>query len=263
MWEYEVGVRGSWQNQRNAGFASENLTALNGFAGAIRRFGERVQLRGGVSSGLRFPNLSERFFTGTTGAGQIVGNPDLDPERSWNVEASAGWAGKRALLHAALFRNEIDDYIERVEIDEDVLTFRNLTSGTLQGVELQTIVLPAEGWDLTFGGHVVRGRDDDGRPLADVPPHQAYAGFRHRRGAWSVEMRWTHRAEKTDPGSAEKPIPAADDLAASVAYRFSEAWSLALTGANLLDEEYFLAADRKAPLVPERSVGIHLSRSIR
>jgi iron complex outermembrane receptor protein len=263
VWEYEVGGRASWQNQKNSGFESEDLAALNGFAGAIRRFGDRLQLRGGVSSGLRFPNLSERFFTGTTGAGQIIGNPELDPERSWNVEASARWAGRRTLVHAALFRNEIDDYIERVEIDEDVRTYRNLTSGTLQGLELQTIVLPADGWDVTLGGHVVRGRDDDGRPLPDVPPYEAYAGLRHRRGAWSAETRWTQRAAKTDPGSSEKPIPAASDLTATVSYRFAGNWSLALTGANLLDDEFFLAADSKAPLAPERSVGIHVGRSVR
>jgi iron complex outermembrane receptor protein len=258
--DFEVGGRLSWQNQKNAGLADEDTAAVNGFVGASHRFGDRVELRGGVSSGLRFPSLSERFYTGTTGAGQIVGNADLDPERSLNTQVSVRWLGRKTLVNAAVFRNEIDDYIERVEIAEDLLTFRNLTSGTLQGVELQTIVLPTERWSLTFGGHVVRGRDDDDRPLADVPPYQTYVELRHRRGAWSFETRLTHRAAKTDPGSAEKRLPAADELGATVSYRLAETWSLAVTGSNLLDEEYFLATDRKAPPAPERSVGIRIAR---
>jgi iron complex outermembrane receptor protein len=261
--DYEVGGRLSWQNQENAGFADEDTTAVNGFVGAARRFGDRVELRGSVSSGLRFPSLSERFFTGTTGAGQIVGNADLDSERSLNTQVSARWLGQKALVNAAVFRNEIDDYIERVEIAEDLLTFRNLTSGTLEGVELQAIVLPTERWNVTFGGHLVRGRDDDDRPLADVPPYQASVELRHRRGEWSFETRLTHRAAKTDPGSAEKRLPSADELGAAVGYRFAETWSLTVTGSNLLDEEYFVAADRKAALAPERSVGIRIVRTSR
>jgi iron complex outermembrane receptor protein len=261
--DLEVGGRGSWQRQRNSGFASETQTAMNGFAGVSRQVGERLRLRGSVSSGLRFPSLSERFFTGTTGAGGIVGNPDLDSERSLNVEASARWLAGKTLVDAAVYRTEVDDYIERVETvaDPDVLTFRNLTSGTLQGVELQLLFLPSQPWKIELGGHLVRGRDDEDRPLADVPPHRVHAGLRYRRGAWSFGTRWTHRGAKTDPGSAELRRSAADELRASVACRLGGGWSLTLSGDNLLDEEYIPAADRKAVFAPERSFGIRLSRT--
>jgi iron complex outermembrane receptor protein len=258
--EYEVGGRLSWQNQANAGFPDEDLSAVNGFVGVMRRFGSRVRLRGSVSSGLRYPNLSERFFTGTTGAGSVAGNPDLDPERSLNAEISLRWLGSAALVDASVFRNEIDDYIERIEIAEDVRTFVNRTSGTLQGLELQIVVLAGERWNVTTGGHLLRGRDDDERALVDVPPHQVYAGLRHHRGAWSFETRLTHRTAKTDPGSGELRREAADELSATADYRFGETWSLALTGSNLLDEEYFPAADDKAPFAPERSVGLRVVR---
>lgn len=257
---YELGGRLSWQNQGNGGADDEDLTALSGFVGILRHLGERVELRGSLNSGLRFPSLSERFFSGTTGAGQIVGNPDLEAERSLNAELSARWLGRSALIHAAVFRNEIDDYIERVELAGDTLTFRNLTSGTLQGLELQAMLLPAERWRVGVGGQVVRGRDDGGAPLADVPPHRSWLELGHRRGRWSFTGRLSFRAAKTDPGSQEKRIPQADELAATIDRRLSETWSLAVTGSNLLDEEYFPAADRKAPLAAERSVGVRLVR---
>jgi iron complex outermembrane receptor protein len=259
--DYEIGGRASWQQQKNSGNPSEDESALNGFAGVTRRVGERTELRGSISSGLRFPNLSERFFSGTTGAGEIIGNPDLDPERSLNGEVSARWLGRRSLVNVAVFHNEIDDYVERVDIGGDVLTFVNLTSGTLQGAELQAVIMPSEPWRVTLGGHVVRGRDDDGLPLADVPPHQLQAGLRHRRGSWTLETRLAHRRGKSDPGSGEKRIPSAELWSAAVGRTLSRSWSLSVTASNLLDQEYFRSADRKAPLAPERSFGIRLVRS--
>jgi len=258
--EYEIGARLSGQEQENTGFPDEDLTAMNGFVGATRRFGERVRLRGSLSSGLRYPSLSERFFTGTTGAGTIIGNPDLDAERSLSGEISLRWLGRHTLVHTAVYRNEVDDYIERVPLATDIRTFVNLVSGTLQGAELQIVVLPRESWNVTLGGHVTRGRADDGAPLADVPPHQLYAGARYRRGAWTLSARLAHRLPKTDPARGELSRDAADELRASVEYGFGGLWSLAVSGSNLFDEEYFFAADEKAPLAAERSFGLHLVR---
>jgi len=259
--DYEIGGRVSRQEQKNSGSSGEDESALNGFVGMTRRIGERVELRGSISSGLRFPNLSERFFSGTTGAGEIIGNPDLDSERSLNGEISARWLGRRSLVNVAVFQNEIDDYVERVDIGGDVLTFVNLTSGTIQGAELQAVIMPSEPWRVMLGGHVVRGRDDAGLSLADVPPHQLQAGLRHRRGVWTFETRLAHRGGKTDPGSAEKRIPSADLWSASISRNLSPFWRLAVTTSNLLDEEYLRSADRKATLAPQRSFGIRLVRS--
>ena len=77
--DYEIGGRGSWQQQANTGFADESRSAINGFGGVMRRIGERVQLRASVSSGLRFPSLSERFFTGTCRSR----NAWLKPSKLW------------------------------------------------------------------------------------------------------------------------------------------------------------------------------------
>jgi iron complex outermembrane receptor protein len=265
--EYEGGLRLSRQHQKNANSPGETLSALNAFAGAVRRIGRRVELRGSVSSGLRFPSLSERFFTGTTGAGGVIGNPNLEEERSLNAEGSARWVGRRVLVQASLFHNEIEDYIERVDLnpdlDPDLKTFINLVSGTLQGAEMETMLQPAPGWNLTVGGHVVRGRGDSGLPLADVPPWRYHVGLHHRREAWLFDLRVTHRGPKTDPGPGEVRRDSANELSAAVGRGLSRRWDLVLTGTNLLDEEYFAAADRRAPLVAQRSVGLRAVRRMR
>ena len=253
---FEVGGRLSALYQRNADLSGERQTGVSGFAGITRRLGEQIELRGALSTGLRFPNLSELFFSGTTGAGGIVGNPDLDPERSTGVEVSLNWTGRRLFFGATVFQTEIADYIERVVIIDDLLTFRNLTSGRLRGFELQGLYLPGQDWRVTYGGQLMRGRDDDNQPLADVPPDEIYLGFLHSRGSWSFGSRLAYRAAKTDPGPAELERPSALLLRFTVDHRLSDDWTISLTADNLLDKTYYPSADRKAPLAPGRSAGI-------
>jgi iron complex outermembrane receptor protein len=232
---------------------------VSGFAGVIHRLGERLELRGALSSGLRFPNLSERFYSGTTGAGGIVGNPDLDQERSMSLEVSANWTGQRAFFRGSLFQTEIEDYIERIVLVGDLLTYRNLTEGRLRGIELQGLFLPADSWRLNYGGQWIRGRSDDDQPLADVPPNELYVGLSHLRGAWSFGSRVSYRAEKDDPGPAELARPSAVIWGITVDHRISELWSVGLTADNLLDEVWYPTADRRATVAPGRSVGVMFS----
>ncbi|NIM63411.1 MAG: TonB-dependent receptor, partial [Acidobacteria bacterium] len=101
---------------------------------------------------------SERFFTGTTGRGFVTGNPVLDPERSLNVDAGVRWYGDKIFLAGYIFRNEIDDYIERIDVSDGELTFVNLTSGTIEGVELEGFCQLSTDLGLSFGGHWMQGR---------------------------------------------------------------------------------------------------------
>lgn len=258
---WQAGGRYSMARQRNAGAPARDLSAWNGFAEVIWSAGEPLELRGALDSGLRFPSLSELFYTGTTGRGGVVGNPDLQSERSLNAEVSLRWLGRRLFASGLVFRNRIDDYIERIEIEEDLLTWVNLVSGTIRGAELQAVYVAGERWRVLGSAHFLRGRDSEGEPLADVPPREVRLGVRREAGPWRVEGRVGYRDDKTDPGSGEKSIDAARLLSASLSYAFSPAWRIFVGGNNLLDEEYFPAADRKAPLAPGRAFSLRLAWS--
>jgi iron complex outermembrane receptor protein len=253
-----AGGRLSWQQQRNAGSGSRDDLAGTAFAGLVAPLGAGLELAVNAGTGLRFPSLSERFFTGVTGRGFVTGEPNLDPERSLNLDLGLRWYGERLYLAGYLFRNEIDDYIERIETAPDELTFRNLVAGTIQGVEAQGVLEIDRRTALSFGGHLLDGEDDAGGTLADIPADQVYLTARHRRDRWSWEGRWEERAAKRDPGSGEKPIPGASLLSAGVRYRIGTDLELRLSARNLLDEEYFSSADDKVPLAPGRSLSVGL-----
>jgi outer membrane receptor protein involved in Fe transport len=265
----ETGGRWTWQRQENLGTASFGNTAWSGFAGAVVPLGSGFELAANVGTGLRFPNLSERFFTGTTGRGEILANRNLEPERSLNTDLRLRWFGERVFVETDAFVNRIDDYIERIEIEEDVLTFVNLTSGRLKGLEMEGFYEVDRRHRLLWGGHLIEGEDSDGNPLADVPANRLFVGF--RRGVessgpgagrslsprrWSWETRVERRDDVDDPGSGEKRIPAVTLVSARIGIEVCPGLEIILSAANLLDEEYFNSADDKVPLAPGRSVGV-------
>jgi iron complex outermembrane receptor protein len=251
-----AGLRGTWQRQENSGASSADDSAASGFVGLVTSLGQGFELAANLGAGLRFPTLSERFFSGTTGRGGVVGNPDLDSERSLSFDLGLRWYGERLFVTAAVFRNEIDDYIERIEIEEDLLTFVNLTSGTIEGLELQATYSFRPSLSLTLGGHLMDGEAEDGTPLADIPANRLDSSLRQQGDRWGSRVRWEYREEKTEVGSGEKPIPSVLLLSANLSFALNERLTLILTGDNLLDEKYFSSADRKVPLSAGRSIGL-------
>ncbi len=255
----QAGARLTWQEQQNGSAPARDDTAWTGFLGFVRPVGSGFELTANLGTGLRFPNLSERFFTGTTGRGGTVGNPDLEAERSTNVDLGLRWFGERAFLAAQVFHLEIDDYIERIEIEDDVLTFVNLTSGSIEGFEIEGFYQLSDQWLLEASGHVIDGESETGDPLADISPDRLQLGLRYSGERFGGKVQWQYRAAKDDPGGGEVAISSANVVSASLSYDLSTSVSLTVRAKNLLDETYFSSADDKTSAAPGRSVGVGVS----
>jgi outer membrane receptor protein involved in Fe transport len=252
------GSRFAFQSQRNASQTATSDHALTGFAGLVVPLGAGFELVSNLGTGLRFPSLSERYFSGTTGRGEVVSNADLDPERSLNLDVGLRWYGDKLFVSGFVSRNEISDYIERIEIEPDVLTFVNLVTGKITGFELSGFYQFDEHWRANFGGHVFDGRDEMDDPLADIPASRFHLGGAWQAGPWVADMRWEERQDITDPGPGEKDIPGASLVSASLQYTLANGLAFSLSGRNLLDTIYFNSADRKVAYSPGRSVGLTL-----
>ena len=137
-----------------------------------------------------------------------------------------------------------------------MLTFTNLTAGTIDGAELDGALELDDGWSLSFGGHSLEGRDQLGVPLADVPADRLFLGARFARPHWRCDLRWETRSAKRDPGSGEKTIPGVDLVTAGVDVELRPGMGIRLAVRNALDESYFNSADRKVPEAPGRSVSL-------
>lgn len=250
------GARFSRQRQAATGRPSVDDSAWNGFLGAAVPLRPSLEFTASMGTGQRFATLSERFFSGTTGRGGVIGNPLLGSERSLSFEIGLRSYGSRLYLAGYAFRNRIGNYIERVEVAPDLVSFAPLTSGIIVGIEAEGLYQPSERWRLSWGGHLIEGEDAGGAPLADIPPARLEFETAFRQERWRAQAEWEHRFEREDPGSGEKAIAAADVVALSVAYRFRGGLELSLSASNLLDEVYFNSADEKVPHAPGRSFGL-------
>lgn len=256
---FQSGIRYTFQRQGNAGFASRDDSALTGFIGVVQPLVNGFELTANVGSGLRFPTLSERFFSGNTPRGGQVGNPDLDPERSLSADLGVRYFGDRLYVAGGVFRQDVDDYIERIQIGGGVRTFVNLIAGTIEGIELEGFYELDDAWRLTWGGHAVDGEAEDGAPLADIPPARLDLGMRFKRGRVEARGEVEYRFEKNDPGDSEVAIGDAFIVAASVGYEVAPGTRVVLRGRNLTDESYFNSADDLAIVSPGRSFGLSLA----
>jgi len=252
----EVGGRLTWIGQANTGAATTDDTAATGFLGLSIPAGKGFELVANVGTGFRFPGLSERYFSGSTGRDEIVANEDLEPESSLTTDAGVRFFGSRLFAAAYLYRTAIDDYIERVELEPGVQTFVNLTSGTIEGLEIEGFYQATEHLRLELAGQVTESEADDGSALAETPSDRFMIGGSYARDAWGAALRWQHRFDKDDPGPGEVSIAAADIVSASLSYTLPNGLAVMLFGNNLLDETYLPTADELAVPAAGRSVGV-------
>lgn len=87
-----------------------------------------------VSSGFRIPDLSERFqqavFTVVEPI-QIIGNPDLDTERSYTGELGAKWQQGGFSSQVSVFRNRVENFITTTVINARPRIEQTVNTGTV------------------------------------------------------------------------------------------------------------------------------------
>ena len=208
------------------------------------------------------PSLSERFFSGTTGRGRVIGNPDLDPEYTYDFDIGISNYSDRHFLSLHSFYNKFDGYIDRVEIEDNVFTFTNVTSGQIYGVELEGQFNLTENMLFSWNAAWINGEDNNGQELNDIPPNQVFFEYLYMPGNWQFGLQLRSLFEKNQVGSNEKKTPGANLFATSISYRMNQHLSLFVTGENLFNERYFNSADRKSALEPGRSFGVKLQFSL-
>lgn len=111
--------------------------------GATIKPAPAAALRVGVGTGYRAPTASELAVDFTTVLGnQIIGNPDLKPERTTSVEVGAAIERGRVWVDLALFRNDITDRIAIVPESpgSSRRLFVNRNESDVVGLELQSRV---------------------------------------------------------------------------------------------------------------------------
>lgn len=255
---FEFGGRTTSIRQEQAGASSGNsATALT--AGVAWTPNDRGRWTLNIASGYRFPTLEERFYTGVTAQGEIVGNPDLGAERSRGIDLgyamhSGNWGGE---IH--FWRSRVDDLIQLTELAADVNGFVNVGKARLHGAEAVLGWSPTDELTLRSSVTVVRGSDDTGERLYGIPPVTADLEARYRTPKFEFGARYSHRWKMDRPGFEELERDAVDMVDADARYRFTPSFNVQLYLRNAFDKQYYATSDELSTFAPERSVGINLN----
>lgn len=231
-----------------SGYASASMTPVSGLTATIQ-----------ASSGYRDPTLSDRYFRGISGRGFVVGNPDLDPERSLQFDGALRFQRGQRSIALLGYQYRIRDLVERYRAGAD-FQFRNRGQADVRGLELEMATpLPAH-FSLQIAAAIARGEAvDDSAPLDDISQPNAHVALRWAKERTSVFLHTSFFARDNRPGPVETERPGYATVDLGAGWRFSEQLEIRLHGQNLMDRTYFGSTDANASLAPGRSFSIGLN----
>jgi outer membrane receptor for ferrienterochelin and colicin len=154
-------------------------------------------LKLGGARGFRAPSFKELYtsFTNTRGATYtVLGDPDLQPEYSWNASAEIGRTTGGTEVYARAFQNWLRNFIETELVDPSasVFQYQNVARARTAGLEV--------GGSLTRGivtaraSHAYLETEDEstGEPLLGRAAHMTRGGVTLQPGRVSVTGEVVH-----------------------------------------------------------------------
>jgi outer membrane receptor protein involved in Fe transport len=207
-----------------------------------------------VSRAYRLASINERFYTGISGRGFIIGQPGLRPESSFNLDGGLRLPGRRFFLGLYAFRYLIDDMIERYRLDPTTYTYGNIERGLLRGLEFEAEAFLLPGWRIFGNFAAISGRSlATEAPLNDVPPFRIYAGTKYWKGRFSAELNATFSLAKDDPGPAEIAVASSHLVNLKAGYLWRGV-NFFVSLMNALNATYIARADPDAMVEPGRNL---------
>jgi len=156
-WQYTGGIRIDHfdVNDAIAGFEADE-TGLSGALSALYMIDEESSIFASFASGFRVPDLGERFQDAVVNIGgpsRVIGEPNLDPERSWNFEIGAKHEGERFRYELALFHNQVENFINDARdlgtiAGVSTSQFQNAGDVRLYGAELAVEADLTQNWSV-------------------------------------------------------------------------------------------------------------------
>ncbi len=220
-----------------------------------------LTLRFNLGTDFRFPSLSESYFFGTTPRGRTIGNPDLNPEFSYQGELAADYQAQYFDLQFQVYRQFVDDYIERIDIGNDTLSYKNLSRAEIYGFEVVIDGHIGDHLEWLLSGQWNKGEDDNGEYLADITPQEWLTEWRYSLGEVGLGAVYRYRVGTDDVASPEQAIEDAHLLSLSALWEINHNWSVSLWGKNLLNEQFLLTKDDKSSFGFGRQIGASISYS--
>lgn len=273
-------------------FAGEQVfVPLSGSLAALYDIGAGTVFRLSGQIVERAPDAAELFSKGiheATGTFEI-GNPGLDKERAFSVDAGFARAAGDLRFDAAAFYTRYQGYIYRQltgldcagtlatcgntgdeeEVFDQVLFQQR--DASFYGVEIAAQYDVAPIWRGVWGIEgqydFVRARFEGGENVPRIPPHRLGGGLFYRSADWVARAGVLHAFDQTDAGLNETDTPGYTLVSAEISYTAKldgygaegPEMTIGIKGENLADDEVLNHASfkrREEVLLPGASVRV-------
>jgi outer membrane cobalamin receptor len=94
---------------------------------------KHVSIMANIEKTHRYPSFSELYFPDQ---GYIRGNPDLNPEEGWNLDAGVTLSSRYLTLQATFFKDWVENSILFVPISSTTIAPVNTSKAAIQGAEV-------------------------------------------------------------------------------------------------------------------------------
>jgi len=196
-----------------------------------------------VSYGTAFkaPTFNQLYYPG-------YGNPDIKEETSRNIETGLHGEHDWGNWAVNLFRNEVDDLISTVKVDENISLSENVDKAVIQGVEFE-IASHWLGWDwnsnLTLQDPA--NRSGEGNLLRRRAEQMFNLDVDRRFGRIGVGASLHAEGRRWDNAANTIELHGYNTVDLRAEYWLSHAWRLQARISNLFDTDYETAASYQQP----------------
>jgi len=254
---YGGGIRYDHIRQ-SGGDSSRQDRYFNASASGEWNVSETWSISAQLGSGFRFPSLSELYFNGETPRGFSRGNPDLKPERNLGLQLGLEYQHNAISASLHSYYNDLDNYIERFAVTDNLRSFRNLDNAHIKGYELQLNWSAGEQWTHNLSYQWQRGKDKQGNWLADLnPPAWRYL-VSWQSADWQLRSDLLYRDSRAEFGAGEQALESTVNWSMQAAKSLNAQWQAELYVDNVLNELTLATADEDAAYQPGRTVGVRL-----
>ena len=212
-----------------------------------------------------------------------VGNPELDRERAFNLDAGVAFQRDAWALSLAVYRNRVNNYIYASPLAEagviqeaDELPVYEYTQNDaiLKGAEIETSYAFSNEWSIAVLADRTRGTLMDGGYLPRMPTDRVGLTLNRQSRNWAGFARWMTYADQDrtadydglGEGAAEEiPTAGFNLLSAGVSYRWvapASEYRIGIKGENLLNEVVRYHTSFVKDAVPGAGRNINLSLAV-
>lgn len=198
----------SLRNDFNNADRSRTDTNVDWVLKLTHHLSEQLSLTAGAARKMRTPSYQERYLWvplqatgGLADGNNYVGDINLKPETSHQLELGLDWNSPRAYVSPRVFYRKVDDYIQGTPATDPTVIMVSTMGGDptpLQYSNVEATLYGADAsWGLTLSDHwlvdgvisYVRGeRDDIDDNLYRIAPPNMTVALTYKRDQWSATL---------------------------------------------------------------------------